>query len=83
MTEPDTLASLVRLVAEIAELPIATVRPEGRIAGYGIDSVRAVELAVRGEETFGVQVDEAALAAAAPRTVRDLAAFVERLRAAR
>ncbi len=75
---PDAalLTELRVLIAHAAGCAVDEVRPEGLLVGYGIDSVRAVELLDLAGERFGVSFDEADLAEL--RTVADVA---RRLRA--
>lgn len=59
--DPTLLTAVRALVAREAALPIDRVRPEGVLVGYGIDSVRAVELLEEASEHFGVHLDESDL----------------------
>jgi acyl carrier protein len=74
-SESETLAQLLPLIAEAADADAGDVKPEGRLRGYGIDSVRVVELVLSIEETFGVKVKNDDLARL--QTVRDLAKYID------
>jgi acyl carrier protein len=78
-TEPTTYDTITRLMHETCLVDPATVKPEARLAGFGIDSARALELVVAIEEAFGVQIDNEAMLAV--KTVKDLVDYVDRLRA--
>ncbi len=65
------LAEVRGLIAAAAGCAIDEVRPEGLLVGYGIDSVRAVELLDEAAARYGVAFDEGDLAAV--RTVADVA----------
>lgn len=71
----DVLSKLIPLVAEAADADAGAIAADARLRGYGIDSVRVVELMVSIEETFGVKVKNADLANL--HTVRDLARYIE------
>ena len=59
--DPTLLAAVRAMVARAAAVPIEQVRPEGVLIGYGIDSVRAVDLLDEANEHFGVSLDESDL----------------------
>ena len=59
--DPVLLGEVLALVAAAAGCAVDEVRPEGLLIGYGIDSVRAVELLDEANERFGVALDEADL----------------------
>ena len=77
----DGLEDEIRaIVAEVAEIDEAEVRPERALEDAGVDSLLAVEIAVHVEERYGVQFDEAELSEA--RTFGQLVALArERLAA--
>ena len=74
------MAELSGLIADAAGCAVQEVRPEGLLVGYGIDSVRAVELLDEAGERFGVTFDERDLATV--RTVADVARRIAAKRAA-
>ena len=70
------------LVAVVANVPAATVRPEAQLSGdLGMDSLARVELLGVIEEELGAYIDDAALAPSA--TVADLEQLVEAARDAK
>jgi acyl carrier protein len=71
----DVIKELIPLIADAADQDAGEIKPEARLRGYGIDSVRVVELTVSIEETFGVRVKTQDLAGI--HTVRDLARYIE------
>ena len=73
--ESSTLAQLLPLIAEAADTDAGDVKPDGRLRGYGIDSVRVIELVLSIEETFGVKVKNDDLARI--QTVRELARYID------
>lgn len=76
-----TFETVRKLIAETCAIDPQVVKPEARLAGYGIDSVRALDLVVAIEEAFQLQVPEEALLDI--KTVKDLVTFVDTLRATR
>ena len=76
MPPNNVLDGLIRLLAEVSALSPSEIKPEGQLRGYGIDSVRLVDLLIGIEETFGVTVDETQLAGL--NTVYDLADHIAR-----
>ncbi|MBI1948163.1 MAG: acyl carrier protein [Deltaproteobacteria bacterium] len=77
--ETPLLAEVRALVAAAAGCGVDEVRPEGLLVGYGIDSVRAVELLDDASERFGVALDETDLRRF--RTVGDVARCIAARRA--
>lgn len=73
------LAEVRALVAAAAGCGVDEVRAEGLLVGYGIDSVRAVELLDDANERFGVALDETDLKRF--RTVGDVARCIAARRA--
>lgn len=71
-------AEVRRLVAEACAVDPDTVACDTRLAGLGLDSVRAVDLMVALEERFGAEVSEQE--AVRLTTVAELVALVERKR---
>jgi acyl carrier protein len=73
-------ADVKRLLAETCALDPASIRDDGRLIEYGLDSVRAMDFIIALEEAFGISVPDEE--AARLRTVADVAAYVERRKAA-
>jgi acyl carrier protein len=76
-----TFETVRKLIAQTCEIDPEVVKPEARLSGYGIDSVRGLELVVALEEALQLQIPEEALLEI--KTVKDLVTFVDKLRAAR
>lgn len=76
-----TLNIVCALVAEACAVNPVDVDPGDRLRSYGLDSVRAIELAVMLEDAFGMPIHLQALESLGQATVRDLAVFVDSLRA--
>ena len=76
------LTPVEALVAQVANVPPATVRPEAQLSGdLGMDSLARVDLLGVIEEELGAYIDDAALAPSA--TVADLERMVEASRDAK
>ena len=75
------MTTVCALVAEACAIDPGEVRPEDRLRSHGLDSVRAVELAVMLEDAFRMPIQLQELEGLGHATVGDLAAFVERKRA--
>jgi acyl carrier protein len=78
-SELSTYETIKRLMNETCLVDPAIVKPEARLAGFGIDSARALELMVAIEEALGVQIDNEAMLGV--KTVKDLVDYVDGLRA--
>lgn len=65
------------LVAELGGVDASVIRSDADLRGYGVDSVRAVELLVRLEEAFAVSIPDEALTRLT--TISDVVAYVSRL----
>ncbi len=70
----DTLEVLKGMVGEVLAIDAAGIRPDKPLIEYGMDSVRTVDLVVRVEERYGVQVSDAEVAKI--RTLRDVEDFL-------
>lgn len=71
------LQRLQHLIAMHRSLPVDQVTPEATLESLGIDSLGVIELVFEVEEAFDITLD--ATEASGLRTVRELAAHVERL----
>lgn len=76
MDRPDPLDFLCEQVAKLTWTERARIRPDARFIDFGIDSVRAMDLVIELEQTFGIEIDDRDLAEL--ETLRDVAAYVER-----
>jgi acyl carrier protein len=80
-TMNTTVERVKQVIAEVCAIEPATVEDDGFLLGYDIDSLRMIELILGLEETFEVEVPEHDPRLRNVQTVRELAGFVERLRA--
>jgi acyl carrier protein len=71
----DVTADVCQLVAHACAVEAATVKPDGRLVEYGMDSIRAVDLLVSLEERFGIEISDAE--ASALKTVGDIVRCIE------
>jgi acyl carrier protein len=76
-TANETLARLRVAIADACTVSPELVVPPARLRGYGIDSVRLMNLMLTIEEQFDVHFDLEELEHV--RTVGDLVAYVDRL----
>lgn len=82
MTRDEILSELRKTMEEMFEVPPGDVKPESHlIDDLGLDSIDAIDMAVRLQEMTGTSVEEAALKEL--RTVDDVVGLVERVMAAR
>jgi acyl carrier protein len=77
----DTLEALRSLIAETCAVDRAIVRADGKLVGFGLDSVRLLDLILAIEERFDVSVNESDPELATVQTVADLVTLIERRRA--
>ncbi len=70
----DVLRRVIAILATTVGADPARVRPEAKLVEYGLDSVKAIDLAIALEEAFGVEVPDQD--AARMRTVEDVARYV-------
>ncbi len=77
MTRDAIVAEVTRTLVELFEVDPAAVRPEARLyEDLDLDSIDAVDMAVKVKELTGRRVEERELRAM--RTVGDLVALIER-----
>lgn len=82
MTREEILTELRRAMEELFDLEPATVRPESRLyEDLDLDSIDAVDMAVKVQEITGQRVDEQTLRRI--RTVGDVVDAIERMLQAR
>ncbi len=72
---PDVLEALKGMVGEVLAIDPSGIRPDKPLIEYGMDSVRTVDLVVRVEERYGVQVSDADVAKI--RTLRDVESYLK------
>jgi acyl carrier protein len=80
MTEQAVLARVRALVANLCGIDEAAINDDGRLLGYGLDSVRALDLFLAFEDELGIEIDEHDPSLSAIKTVRELSEFIERRR---
>jgi acyl carrier protein len=80
-TTATTVARVKLVIAEVCAIEPATVHEEGFLLGYDIDSLRTVELIMALEQAFELELSEQDPRLRTVQTVRDLAAFVDGVRA--
>ncbi len=81
MAQQAIIDTLRRSIADICAVDAAAIQPHSRLLGFGLDSVRLLDLLLSVEETFGLQLSESDPDLAAVETVSDLVALIERRRA--
>lgn len=80
MSSTSIRQTIKELIADVCAVDAGEVRDEGKLLGYGLDSVRVIDLLLAIEEELGVEISETDPELAGVQTVADLAAFVERRR---
>lgn len=78
MPDDPILETIRRRVAELCAVDPSTVQDDGKLVGYGLDSVRAMELVLILEEEFGVELPEHDPELGRVETPRQLADLVRR-----
>jgi acyl carrier protein len=74
----ETYEVVRKLIAEVCAIKPEIIQPAGKLAGYGLDSLRALELVVSIEDHYRLQVDQEQLFEV--KTVNDLVEHIERLK---
>jgi acyl carrier protein len=82
VAEPSVIDVVARFIAEVCAVDRASVQPHSSLLAFGLDSVRLLDLLLSIEEQFGLQLSESDPDLAGVETVGDLAALIERRRAA-
>lgn len=78
----NSLQTIKQILASdvLVEVPVDRMRLDDRLReGYGVDSLGFVELRVRCEEAFGVDIPDEALVSEELSTLGDVLALIERL----
>ena len=81
MAQESIIEIIRRSIADICAVDAAAIQPHSRLLGFGLDSVRLLDLLLAVEETFGLQMSESDPELAAVETVSDLVALIARRRA--
>jgi acyl carrier protein len=74
----ETLEAIAGFIADVCAVNRATVKPEGKLLAFGLDSIRLLDLIMAVEERYGLQLSESDPELASIETVRDLADLVDR-----
>lgn len=74
----ETLPKLKSLIAEICDVEEQTIVEKGKLVGYGLDSVRVLDLIMALEDEYGLEIDETDPELAEISTVKELADLVAR-----
>jgi len=77
----EILENVRALVADTCAVDVAVVRSDSKLVGFGLDSVRLLDLILALEERFGVTINESDPELGTVETVSDLVGLVERRRA--
>lgn len=80
MANENTITMLSRLIAEICEIDRKIVRPEGKLVGLGLDSVRVLDLLMAVEDELDIELSENDPALGNVQTVADLATLIDNRR---
>ena len=78
MDKANIHRTIVCLVAELCGVPVTDIRDDGELLGYGLDSVRLVDLMDSLEAEFGTEIDELDPALADIKTILDLVQYMNR-----
>ena len=74
---PDDLIRRLRTVAAaVLSADAASIADNGKLVGYGLDSVKVVDLVMAIEDEFGIELSEHDPALRTVHTLRQLAALV-------
>jgi acyl carrier protein len=76
----ETFDTLAALVSELCAVERKLVKPESNLMGFGLDSVRLLDLILAIEDRFGLTINESDPELAGVQTVADLVALVDRRR---
>ncbi len=80
MSDERILETIRLSVAELCAVDPSAVQDDGKLVGYGLDSLRAMELVLILEEEFGVELPEHDPELGRVETPRQLADLVARRR---
>lgn len=67
-----------KMIAEICEIDVAAIKEDGKLVGYGLDSVRILDLIMAIEDEFEVEIEETDPELAEIQRVKELAHMVDR-----
>ena len=78
MESRPPLELIVEQIARLTKTDREDIRPEARFIDFGLDSVKATELVVELEQSYGIEIPDRDLADL--HTLQDVASYVERRR---
>lgn len=78
MTESAARQIVKELIADTCAIQVTTVKDNGKLVGYGLDSARVLDLIMALEDELDIEISETDPELAAVETVRDLVEFVDR-----
>jgi acyl carrier protein len=74
----STVQRIRKVIGRFAEVDPAAVPMQARLRGYGVDSIRVIDLLISIEEEFGIDLDLEEMSRIA--TVQELAEYVNNCR---
>ncbi|WP_394824899.1 acyl carrier protein [Pendulispora albinea] len=74
----STVSQLRALLAEVCAIDLQNVQADRKLRSYGLDSVRAFELVILIEETFGLPIKPEVFEGLRNATVGELADYIAR-----
>jgi len=80
VAQPAVIDIVKRFIADVCAVDQAAVQSQSRLLGFGLDSVRLLDLLLAVEERFGLELSESDPELAVVETVGDLAALIDRRR---
>lgn len=80
MSKEETVKLVVRLISEICEIDKDKVTVTGKLVGFGLDSVRILDLIMAVEEELDIEISENDPELGGVQTVDDLVGMIERRR---
>lgn len=73
----QTIQQIKAMIAEVCDLDAGKIRDNGKLLGYGLDSVRVIDLLMAIEDVYGIEISESDPALGNVQTVADLSALVD------
>lgn len=77
----QTTQKIKEMIAEVCDLDASKIRDGGKLLGYGLDSVRVIDLLMAIEDAYDIEISESDPALGKVQTVADLCALVDARRA--
>ena len=81
MSPRKTISILKEMIASICEVDASKIRDNGKLLGYGLDSVRVIDLLMAIEDEYDIELSESDPALRKVQTVTDLCHLVDMRRA--